>query len=111
MSAAGPGMGHEGRIARVEADISHHDHMIRALAALPAQLATVTEAQANLTRAVGELKATLQETRAHFDEEVGKLSKRLEEMEDDRVTRFRWLVGVLGVAAMIVLTTLGLLFG
>lgn len=66
---------HAAVIARMQGDISSNTEMIRALAPIVAQLATVAEAQRNLKDAMIELRHDWRSDVKHFDEEIETLSR------------------------------------
>lgn len=98
-------------IARIQSDVSNNTQMIRALAPLISQLATVAEAQRSLERAVDDLRKEWRDDVKHFDGEIEKLGDHLDEEigkisagqdRDKRDTKnFRYALYVAIVAAVL----------
>jgi septal ring factor EnvC (AmiA/AmiB activator) len=91
---------HGADIARIQSDVSNNTQMIRALAPLISQLATVAEAQRNLEQVVQSLRTEWREDVKHFDTEIEKVvDGQVTEQRDNRNYR-RMLVGI-GIAAVL----------
>lgn len=91
---------HGASIARIEGDVSNNTQMIRALAPLVSQLATVAEAQRNLKDAMIELRHDWRDDVKHFDEEIEKISSGQERDQRESRNFRRMLIGI-GIAAIL----------
>jgi hypothetical protein len=87
-------------IARVQSDVSSNTEMIRALAPLVSQLATVAEAQRNLKDAMNNLRLDWRQDVKHFDEEIEKISTGQDRDQRDSRNFRRVLLGI-GVTAVL----------
>jgi chromosome segregation ATPase len=87
-------------IARVQSDVSSNTEMIRALAPLVSQLATVAEAQRNLKDAMTELRHDWRQDVKHFDEEIEKISVGQDRDQRDSRNFRRVLLGI-GITAIL----------
>jgi chromosome segregation ATPase len=87
-------------IARIQSDVSNNTQMIRALAPLVSQLATVAEAQRNLKDAMTELRHDWRQDVKHFDQEIEKIATGQERDQQDS-KNFRRMLYVTIVAAVL----------
>ena len=91
---------HGSDIARIQTETSANTEMIRALAPLVSQLATVAEAQRHLQSGFDDLKREWREDVKHFDLEVEKIRVGIDREERDSTMYRRSIVAVC-VAAML----------